>query len=259
MAASPRPELIDFAGVYDVLYDDPAFHVAQLALLGQILGPPPARLLDAGCGTGAHLAGMAARGYTVVGLDADPRMAAVAQSKLAATARPSRVIWGDLRRLPFGDVFDGILCLESPLAYLLADDDLATALAEFRRCLRPGGRLVIDVFDYPGTLGEEALPPQTTRFPAPWGTVTVAESHSFDRAAGIWTMRQAFRVNRGRRVERFAVAHRLRVRSAEVYLAALAGAGLTVVACGSAYPGTPATLADERRVVLVAVNDANVR
>ena len=259
MAANPPPELTDFAGVYDVLYDDAAFRAAQLAFLGQVFGPPPARLLDAGCGTGAHLAGLAALGYAVVGLDADLRMAEIAEGKLAVVGQPGRVIRGDLRRLPFAAAFDGILCLESPLAYLLADAELAAALAEFHRCLRPGGKLIIDVFDYPGTVGEEGLPPQTTRFPAPWGTVTVAESHSYDRAAGIWTMRQAFRVNRGRRVERFAAAHRLRVRPAEGYLAALEASGFTVTARWSTYPGAPASLADEQHVILMAAKDANAR
>ncbi len=259
MAASPQSEPASFAGVYDVLYDDPAFRAAQLAFLGQVFGSPPARLLDAGCGTGAHLAGLAALGYTVVGLDADPLMAAIAQGKLAAEGRPGRVIQGDLRSLPFAAAFDGILCLESPLAYLLADDELDAALAGFHHCLRPGGRLVLDVFDYPRTLGQEGLPPQTTRFSAPWGTISVAEAHSYDRAAGIWTMRQAFKVNRGRGEDRFTVAHRLRVRPAEAYLAALAGAEFTVVAYGSAYPETPASLAAERRVILAAVNDTNAR
>ncbi len=72
MAASPPPEPTDFAGVYDVLYDDPAFRTAQLVFLGQVFGPPPARLLDAGCGTGAHLAGLAAQGYAVAGLIPTP-------------------------------------------------------------------------------------------------------------------------------------------------------------------------------------------
>lgn len=259
MAASPQSEPASFAGVYDALYDDPAFRAAQLAFLGQVFGPPPARLLDAGCGTGAHLAGLAALGYTVVGLDADPRMLQVARRRLSTAGQPAALILGDLRVLPFAQAFDGIVCLESPLAYLLADDELDAALAGFHRCLRPGGRLVIDIFDYPRTLGEEALPPQTTRFSAPWGAVTVAEAHSYDRAAGIWTMRQAFKVNRGRGVERFTAAHRLRVRPVETYLAALEASGFTVTARRSTYPGIPASLADEQRVILVAQRDQAVK
>ncbi len=255
MAASPRSEPSGFADVYDALYDDPAFRAAQAAFLEHIFGPPPARLLDAGCGTGAHLAGLAARGYAVTGLDADPRMAQIAQAKLAAAGQPGRVIRGDLRTLPFTAAFDGILCLESPLAYLLADADLAAALAGFHWSLRPGGRLVIDVFDYPRTLGEEGLPLQTSRFAAPWGSVTVQEAHSFDRGTGIWTMRQAFKVSRARRVERFAVEHRLRMRPVEAYLAALAGAGFTVAARWPTYPGAPAPLADEHRVIVLARRD----
>lgn len=252
MAASPQPEPASFAGVYDVLYADPAFRAAQMAFLAQVFGPPPARLLDAGCGTGAHVRALATAGYCVAGLDADPRMLHVARNKLAAAGQPAALILGDLRALPFEGAFDGILCLESPLAYLLADDDLAAALAGFHRSLHPGGRLVLDVFDYPRTLGEEALPPQTNRFPAPWGSVAVREAHSYDPASGVWTMRQGFRVKQAGRVQQFAVTHQFRIRPAEEYMAALAGAGFTVVARWPAYPGAPAHLTDERRVIVLA-------
>src|SRR4051794_20988912 len=41
--------------------------------------PPPARVLDAGCGTGRVAARLHERGYDVVGCDADPSMIAVAR------------------------------------------------------------------------------------------------------------------------------------------------------------------------------------
>lgn len=259
MPAMPRrePGSFGFAEVYDVLYEnDTAFRAAQLDFLGSVFGAPPARLLDAGCGTGGHLLALGAAGYSVVGLDIDLRMVQVARSKLREAGRPLTLVRGDLRILSFSGTFNGVLCLESPLAYLLADDDLAVALTGLHRSLRPGGLLVVDVFDYPATLGEAGVPAQTNLFLAPWGRVSVREVHTHDHRSGVWIMRQEFRVSRGRRVTRFAVEHRLRVRSAESYAAALERAGFSVVECRAAYPNSPSMLEHERRIILVAKADA---
>ena len=45
---------------------------AQLRWLERVLPPPPARVLDAGCGTGALARALSAHGYAVTAIDADP-------------------------------------------------------------------------------------------------------------------------------------------------------------------------------------------
>ncbi len=119
-----------FADVYDALYEDPAFLQAQMAFLGSVFGPPPLALLDLGCGTGAHLVALSRLGHRVVGLDVDLKMLRHARSKLPA----AQVIRADLRHIPFRRAFEGALCLESPLAYLLDDVDLSTALPAYEVC-----------------------------------------------------------------------------------------------------------------------------
>jgi ubiquinone/menaquinone biosynthesis C-methylase UbiE len=104
---------------------------------------PGQRVLDVACGTGV-LACVAAervgRGGSVVGLDANPQMLAVARRK------PAPVEWIDGRAesLPFADAsFDAVV---SQFGLMFFDDRVA-ALREMVRVLRPGGRLAVAVCD----------------------------------------------------------------------------------------------------------------
>ena len=241
-----------FAGVYDAIYADPAFLAAQLAFLESAFSGVSSPLLDAGCGTGRHLLPLCMRGQRVVGVDISPAMLGVARVNLTSAGLAGALVRGDLRSLPFGPVFGGILCLDSPLALILADADLAAALAAFYRSIRPDGVLIAEIFDYVGTLGAEPIAPWTGSFPAPRKQIAIRESHRFDRAAGIWEMTQEFSVRRGARQESFAITHRLRMRSVDAYAAALEAAGFRVEELLALYPGTPAESLSERRMIFVA-------
>lgn len=93
-----------------------------------------ARLLDAGCGAGALLAELAARGHAV-GID-------VAAPAIAITARrgPYALAQADARDLPFqAGVFDAVMLCD----VLEHIDDDARALMEAARVLRPGGVVIM--------------------------------------------------------------------------------------------------------------------
>ncbi|GII84059.1 methyltransferase [Sphaerisporangium siamense] len=113
---------------------------AMLALAGDVAGR---RVLDAGCGSGALSAALRDRGAVVTGIDASATMLALARRRLGDDAA-LRV--ADLRdRLPFADgAFDDVVA-SLVLHYL---EDWGPALAELRRVLRPGGRLIASV-DHP--------------------------------------------------------------------------------------------------------------
>jgi SAM-dependent methyltransferase len=241
-----------FAGVYDAIYADPAFLAVQLAFLEGAFADRSGPILDAGCGTGRHLVPLCKRGHRVVGVDISPAMLGVARASLTETGSDGSLVRGDLRSLPFGPVFGGILCLDSPLALIVEDDDLTAALAALHRSLRSGGVLVAEIFDYVGTLGVEPIASWTGSFPAPRGQIAIRESHRFARAAGIWEMTQEFSVRRAARQESFAITHRLRVRSADAYAAALEAAGFRVEELLAFYPGTPAESLSEQRMIFLA-------
>jgi SAM-dependent methyltransferase len=100
---------------------------------------PGRRYLDAGCGLGGWLLFLRARGLEVEGLDQSA--VAIAQLKRIDSKLPVRQ--GDLKKLPYPpDHFDGILCIGA-LEYM--EDSVAQALREFRRVLKPGGLLFLEV------------------------------------------------------------------------------------------------------------------
>jgi SAM-dependent methyltransferase len=119
------------SNVWNALYERPA----ALALLGDVAG---LRVLDAGCGPGAHAAALVERGAVVTAVDASPAMVELASERLGGEVR---VLRADLAEpLPFeAGSFDAVLC-SLVLHYLC---DWEPALSELRRVLRSGGSLVV--------------------------------------------------------------------------------------------------------------------
>ncbi len=129
------------AAAYDRLVGaNPGYH-SHLRRSARALGPHGrgARLLDAGCGTGASTAALLAVApeAEIVGLDASPGMLARARAK--AWPPTVRFVDGRIEDPGVEGPFDGIFA-----AYLIrnvADPD--GVLASLRALLRPGGVLVV--------------------------------------------------------------------------------------------------------------------
>jgi ubiquinone/menaquinone biosynthesis C-methylase UbiE len=97
-------------------------------------------VLDVACGTGVLAREAASRGGSVVGLDRNEGMLALARRIAPA------VEWkaGRAEQLPFPDAgFDAVVSQFS----LMFFDDRALAVREMRRVLKPGGRLAVAVWD----------------------------------------------------------------------------------------------------------------
>ena len=123
---------------------DAARTVSEVEFLTRRL-PLPAfrRVLDACCGRGRHARDLSQHGYRVLGVDLDD--AAVAEaSRLAPDARFRTL---DVRALDsLDEEFDAVLSLGQTFG--LFDDATNTRVLELMRDrLRPGGRIVLDVFD----------------------------------------------------------------------------------------------------------------
>lgn len=118
------------ASPFNALYERPAI----IALAGDVRG---LRVLDAGCGAGAHATELAARGASVTGIDLSAGLIEIARERLGPDVA---LHVGDLSKpLPFGEgAFD--LVLSSLVMHYIAD--WQPTLREFQRVLTPGGRLV---------------------------------------------------------------------------------------------------------------------
>jgi SAM-dependent methyltransferase len=102
---------------------------------------PPGPVADLGCGPGAHALALAQRGYDVVGVDGSPRMVEVARSRAARDQVDATFEVHDVRApLRYADASLGGVLAILVLQHL---PDPAAFIAEIRRCLRPGGYLLI--------------------------------------------------------------------------------------------------------------------
>jgi ubiquinone/menaquinone biosynthesis C-methylase UbiE len=106
------------------------------------LSPPPARILDLGCGTGDMAAAFGRMGYHVTACDIAGEMIDIARGMHTGSAVEWICLKPDWRVLPFADCsFDGIVA-SSVFEYLI---DVQLVATELSRVLRPGGILLLTV------------------------------------------------------------------------------------------------------------------
>jgi SAM-dependent methyltransferase len=102
---------------------------------------PPGPVADLGCGPGAHALALARLGYDVVGVDGAPRMVEVARARAARDEIDATIDVHDVSApLRFADASLGGVLAILVLQHL---PDPGAFIAEIRRCLRPGGYLLI--------------------------------------------------------------------------------------------------------------------
>jgi len=130
---------------YDRFVDWPGRLSFELPFLIKQIGTS-ARVLDAACGTGWHAIALAQRGYQAAGADLSLPMIERARQHAAGAGvnvRFEPVGFGKLAQTFGEDSFDVLLCLGNSLPHLLSLAELQVALVDFARCLKPGGRLIL--------------------------------------------------------------------------------------------------------------------
>ncbi len=110
-------------------------YLIRIGALMTVLPPPPARLLDLGCGTGWTSAFFARRGYTVTGVDLAPGMIELARRIQTAPELDLRFEVGDYDAVAAAGSFEIVVFFDS-LHHSL---DEGSALAAACRALAPGG------------------------------------------------------------------------------------------------------------------------
>lgn len=129
------------AAVEDTMWYYRALHRHVRNALAAVV-PAGAAVLDAGCGTGGLLRALrgAQRSWRLAGLDLSPLACELARERSGAV-----VVEGSVTRLPFGA---GAYAAITSCDVLCQVEEPAVALAEFHRCLRPGGIVVLTMPAY---------------------------------------------------------------------------------------------------------------
>ncbi|MEA2124752.1 MAG: arsenite methyltransferase [Solirubrobacteraceae bacterium] len=137
-------------------------------LVQEAIGASPGeRILDVGCGPGFYVAELLERvgpGGQVCGADTSAPMLAIA-ARRAAPHDNVELVEAPATALPFDSgSFDGAISVQV-LEYI---DDVAAALAELHRVLRPGGRVVIWDVDWETVSMATEDPARLERVLAAW-------------------------------------------------------------------------------------------
>jgi SAM-dependent methyltransferase len=124
--------------------DDCGLYLLRAGALFALLPPPPARVLDCGCGTGWLSYFLSRRGYDVVGTDVSPDAIALARAHpIFRDAAPPSFVVADSESLTFADEFDAVVFFDSLHHAIDESAVLRTAYSALRRggvciALEPG-------------------------------------------------------------------------------------------------------------------------
>jgi len=150
-----------YARYYDLLYKDKDYlgEAEYVATHIRKQVPQAKRILELGCGTGAHAIHLARMGYTVQGVDMSEAMLARAEARkaelLPEIAARLTFSHGDVRTVRMGDTFDAVISLFHVISYQTTNDDLEAAFETAAAHLRPGGLFLFDFWFGPAVLSQK--------------------------------------------------------------------------------------------------------
>ncbi len=126
--------------LWDSVFSESAARALLVCQLAKQIGP---RVLDVGCATGSLCELLRRRGLKPVGIDINRRFVNAARTKHPE----GTYLVGEMKTFILKRKFDVIVCLGSTFSYNLTNAAIGACLANFRKHLAPGGRLVIDVLN----------------------------------------------------------------------------------------------------------------
>jgi SAM-dependent methyltransferase len=200
---------------------------------------PGGRVLDIACGFGRMAVGLAGAGIEVTGVDISPALLEEARRRAEAAGVAIELRRGDMRELGEIGSFECALLWFTSFGYF-SDDENRCVLEQARRCLAPGGRLLIETRHWDRMC--RRFEPTTVRWA---GRDALIERHRYDPLTGVQHTSAALIVGDAR-LERHS---RLRRYGVPELRALCAAAGFRAVeACDE--HGAPLTPESERCVLV---------
>jgi SAM-dependent methyltransferase len=136
-------DLYDYVVPYQNRHD-----VAFFVEAAQKSGGP---VLEIGCGTGRVLLPTARAGIDIVGLDLSPHMLRVCQDRLRReplqVQSRVRLVQADMRNFALLRAFQLVTLPFRPFQHLTTVEEQRACLEGIHRHLRPGGRVILDIFN----------------------------------------------------------------------------------------------------------------
>lgn len=214
-------------------------------VLGLLGLQPGARVLDLCCGPGRHAVELARKGFTVVGVDRNPRYLERAGRAAGEAGVEVELVEEDMRSFVRPGAFDAAISLYTSFGYFEDEDENVKVARNVRRSLREGGAALLDV------LGKEtlALGFEERRWSEHGGAHLLQESRPVDdwsRVESRWVL-----VRDGR--ER-AFTIRIRLYAATELKALLLGVGFSRVEVYGSVAGAPYDHKAERLVAVARID-----
>ena len=108
---------------------------------------PVCAVLEVGCSDGSLLVPLAAQGYAMTGLEIAEAALSRCRRELEARKLTATLIQGDMETLDVTEKYDAVLAIDSVPNYLLEDEQIIGLFIRFHQALRPGGIVVLDVWN----------------------------------------------------------------------------------------------------------------
>jgi SAM-dependent methyltransferase len=146
----------NFAEYYDAVINWEKRLAREMPLLEELARSAGQRVLVPACGTGGHVLALAARGFSVLGFDADEDAVAFAQQRIHHEAEAISAGGGEAKvRLlkmeqagELGPTHDAAFCLGNALPGISGEGQLLAALKGIAGALRVGGILLTQNLNY---------------------------------------------------------------------------------------------------------------
>lgn len=178
-------------------------------------------LLDVACGTGLHLPFLTDE-FNVTGVDLSSQQLEKARKRLPDLD----FIQGDMRDFDLSRQFDVVTCLFSSIGYVHPAEEMAKAVTNMARHLKPGGVILIEPWLQPDVF-DPSRPPHTEKGELPEKGVSVERTAHTSLDGNISVMRMDHVVNTPDGEERFSEEHRLALYTIDEYKDAFEKAGLS--------------------------------
>ena len=150
-----------YARYYDLLYRDKDYAAEAQYVASRIReqAPRAKRILELGCGTGAHAEQLARMGYTIYGVDLSEAMLARAKARKGSlppevAARLSFGL-GDVRTVRTSETYDVVISLFHVISYQTTNADLEAAFKTAAVHLESGGLFLFDFWYGPAVLTQK--------------------------------------------------------------------------------------------------------